>query len=428
MAGNSPNSIIHDALYGRVRFEEPLASLVRTPIVQRLRHVRLSNIDSLDMPGIANLSRYEHVLGVAHLATLVGFRNALPYIERVALEAAALLHDWAITSFGHLVEEAFQYVGAQFHHEARLAELAIGESDADIGGIRYRQILEGRENGLSTWIEKVVPRPAERRALMEGISASIQGCGRYGKVIAGTIDLDNIDNVSRMAFHMGILPDKALPARLAQSVIDVVEGDILFSSGSLVDIREWLKIRRAVYDRLMLSERDFAGKLMLLYATSEAFVQREINESDWSLTDDDFMSRLRRSPSKKVSETARRWYVGELWDTSPLMWMSGPRPKYTDLFDFSKELSEIVGRESFAYGISDKRDRQLRIRLAGDGQHVVGDDAAAKQWLLGFGSPVRQPWSRKDIGQALDLAARRFGSRMIASASVEGADELAWLN
>ena len=77
-----------DALYGRMSFPPEIAALILTPVVQRLRHVRLSNIDSLDMPAIANLSRFEHVLGTAHLASRVGvrasaFRSRAPSDGRV---------------------------------------------------------------------------------------------------------------------------------------------------------------------------------------------------------------------------------------------------------------------------------------------------------------------------------------------------------
>lgn len=80
--------------------------------------------------------------------------NGLTIAERLSLDAAAVLHDWAITAFGHLIEEAFQYVGASFEHETHLADLAASESDAaDIGGIEHRQILAGRELGLHQWLE-----------------------------------------------------------------------------------------------------------------------------------------------------------------------------------------------------------------------------------------------------------------------------------
>jgi len=97
-----------DTVYGETELGADLTALVASPVVQRLRHIRLSNIDSLDMPGIANISRYEHVLGVSHLVSRLGIYGRLPRDSRAALSAAALLHDWAITSYGHLVEEAFR--------------------------------------------------------------------------------------------------------------------------------------------------------------------------------------------------------------------------------------------------------------------------------------------------------------------------------
>jgi uncharacterized protein len=133
-----------DSLYGHIEFDSEISSLILKPIVQRLRHVRLSNINSLDLPGIANLSRFEHVLGAAYLASRVGFRNRLSHFHDLALQASALLHDWAITAFGHLVEEALQYVGTGFSHESRLSDIASGGLPEEVLGVQ-RQILFGRK-------------------------------------------------------------------------------------------------------------------------------------------------------------------------------------------------------------------------------------------------------------------------------------------
>ena len=136
-----------DSLYGDISLNESSSMLVSEPLVQRLRHVRLSNIDSIAMPGIAGLSRYEHVIGVAYLAQETGLSRRLSSRDMIALTAAALLHDWAITAFGHLIEEAFQYVGATFDHETKLYEMVIGDGHTEIGGTD-RQIYRGR-SGIS---------------------------------------------------------------------------------------------------------------------------------------------------------------------------------------------------------------------------------------------------------------------------------------
>jgi len=67
----------YDSLYGEVSLDSAIAELSRTPLMQRLRDVRLSNVDSIVMPGISNISRYEHSLGVAYVASRVAFAHTL---------------------------------------------------------------------------------------------------------------------------------------------------------------------------------------------------------------------------------------------------------------------------------------------------------------------------------------------------------------
>jgi HD superfamily phosphohydrolase len=207
-----------DPLYGRVVFDDALLALVRTATVQRLRHVRLSNIDSLDIPAIANLSRFEHILGVAHLSGQVGFRVGLNPHDYLVLRAAALLHDWAITSFGHLIEEALQYTGTRFDHEEKLGLILAGQDADDIGGADL-QILAGRETKLRDWARRF--GRGDDNALLHDVMMHIRGRGRMGRAISGDIDLDNIDSVFRMAFHMGLDVDRDTPRRLASAMVAV---------------------------------------------------------------------------------------------------------------------------------------------------------------------------------------------------------------
>ncbi|MDT1817734.1 HD domain-containing protein, partial [Acinetobacter baumannii] len=83
---------------------------------------------------MANISRFEHALGVATLAGKLQFFSTLSKYDRLLLQSSALLHDWAITAFGHLVEEAYAYAGAKFEHEGKLNELVMGDNYAEVGG------------------------------------------------------------------------------------------------------------------------------------------------------------------------------------------------------------------------------------------------------------------------------------------------------
>ncbi len=408
---------ILDSLYGEVSFDEDILSLIQLPVLQRLRHVRLSNIDSLNMPGIANLSRYEHVLGVGHLAGQLSFYNRLSREDRLALSASALLHDWAITSFGHLVEEALNYVGTGFHHENRLYEMVIGEDQEEIGGVE-RQILVGRQTKLLRWVRKVVG-PDRANEFLQGITNYMRGHGRFGRLICGDIDLDNIDSVFRMAYHMGLPVDRECPLRLARSILDVSgrNGNPVFRRSAEPDIVQWLSTRHAVYERLMLADADFTGKLMILYATVSAFEADEIGKLDWSLTDDELLQRLRTSAGEG-KETVKRWLAGELWNGTPLYWMAGRRPDFPEVLSFSRELSSALSRPCFAYCIKDKRDRLLKVRFEDGASEEFGTDSL--QWLFGVGSPVQRPFRVAEIDVVIDLAQMYFSTSVISAAREPG--------
>src|SRR3546814_4008878 len=97
--------------------------------------------------------------------------------------------------------------------------------------------------------------------------------------------------------------------------------------------------------------------------SSDLIENKDIVAEDWVLTDVDFLSRLASSSSAGVRETVARWRAGEAWDTTPLWWMPGQRPKYSELVSFSQELSDAVGRPCVAYGIKDKRERKLDFQF-----------------------------------------------------------------
>lgn len=401
-----------DPLYGRISFDDALLALIRTPTIQRLRHVRLSNIDSLDMPAIANLSRFEHVLGVAYLSGEVGFRSGLHPRENLVLRASALLHDWAITSFGHLVEEALQYVGTRFDHEEKLDQVLTRQDSDEVGGADL-QILVGRETGLRDWARRF--GDSGGGTLLHDVMLHIQGKGRMGRVIAGGIDLDNIDNVFRMAFHMGLDVDRNIPRRLARAMVGLRtdRGEPIFLRNAESDIESWRETRARVYEQLMLAERDFTGKLMMLYATIRAYQVGEITSVDWALVDYDFIARLLNSKTYDVVDTAKRWIAGELWDRTPLYWLSGERPDYPSILTFSEELTAELGRHCFAYAIKDKRERRLSI--AYDDGTLTEYGEAPKQWLLGVGSPRREHFTSIEVKRIFDYAQARFETQIVGT-------------
>lgn len=408
--------LIHDALYGRLDFDEDMLALISAPLVQRLRHVRLSNIDSIASPGIANISRFEHVLGVANLVAKLPFFAQLSKYDRLVVQASALLHDWAITAFGHLVEEAYAYAGAKFDHEGKLHELVMGDGGDDVGGVE-RQILGGRETGLKKWaVSCVGTKKAD--SLIYDITQTIVGGGQFGKLIAGSMDVDNVDNVFRVAYHLGLAFDKALPGRIVGSMcrIDTKSGEPIFNNDSAQLILAWVEMRERVYDHLMLAEPDFTSKMMLICAVVIAYREQEIANADWNLTDHELITRLRGSKNRECRDIVDRWLVGEYWDSSNLVWMRGDRPTFVQLNKFNEEVSKELGRKIFSYCIKDKRKRLLSITFEDDSNAVYGENST--QWLLGVGSPTRRAFTLLEESQFVNCAEKFFNTPCNAKANV----------
>jgi hypothetical protein len=171
----------------------------------------------------------------------------------------------------------------------------------------------------------------------------------------------------------------------------------------------------------MPAEPDFGLKIMIIYAAVEAQRIGELAAVDWHLTEVDFLQRLSNSSSSVVRDTINRWMTGEVWNTSPLRWMTGARPTHPELMDFSKAVSKALGRECLAYGIKDKRDREVHIEFDDGQSRTIGTDPDC--WLLGVGSPKRQAFTAAEATTILDLVAEKFGGGAISDSTARE-DEL----
>jgi len=409
-----------DPLYGESTLSDTLDALARQPVMQRLRQIRLSNIDSLGMPGIANVSRYEHSAGTAILAAKVGFSKGLSHSERIILEAAALLHDSAIPPFGHLVEEMFEYASAGVKHEERWSQLLGAPESQELGGLDL-QIFQGRQAGLVPWAKKTFRERSQ--ASLKEILDTIQGRGKFGRCICGDLDLDNLDNVTRAAFHMGLPTDKSLPMKIAESMIglDPVKG-VTFAGGSGELILEWLKTRKQVYERFMLCRADFVGKIMLIFAAILAYKRGYFTVRDWVLTDSEFINKLSTCKDKEVSGPVSSWLCNELWPLSELFWMQGDAPTYSHISEFSDVVSNQLERTCFVYRIKDKRTRELRIHFDDGGDIKLG--RKSEQWLLGVGSSLRESFTDAENKHLLDSACQFFSTEAVGKGNRDEAPTL----
>lgn len=285
---------IWDALYGKIEFSPLVYKCMLSPEVQRLREVRLCNINSLCITGSSNTNRYEHSVGTAYLAAInieatVQKHLKLTKKEKETFIIAALLHDAANGPFGHSYEYIMEKKG--FIPEQGLVDI-LGDvvstgTSAHKNTSPFETIFFGKLRVLNSTLNS---------SQKEEVSQIIAGRHPLSKLISDSIDLDNIDNVFRMAYHMGLNFRKEAPRKLAESMF-IEDGSVVFLQEAKTYLEEWYSVRQRVYKFLLLNPQEFAGKYMLTEAMDILFEcisqgKAEGRDIKWNYTDYQLMEEL----------------------------------------------------------------------------------------------------------------------------------------
>ncbi len=157
---------IKDPIYGYVQIPDNILPILDSWMVQRLRRIKQLIFVNLVYPS-ANHTRFEHSLGVMHLAGILSEHLGL---EKEFYQICGLLHDIGHGPFSHL-SELISLIFTGKSHEERAKEILKENSD----------LLENFD-----W-----------REIYREIS------GRGIGVISGDFDVDRLDYLSRDAYHTG---------------------------------------------------------------------------------------------------------------------------------------------------------------------------------------------------------------------------------
>jgi HD superfamily phosphohydrolase len=165
---------IRDPVHGYVKLEGLALELADTPQMQRLRWIKQLGLANLVYPG-ANHTRFEHSLGVYHLAGVLSDHLGLEEEDKLKIGVAALLHDVGHGPLSHATEAALApYLRKE--HESIIDLLRKGE---------LGDVLDS--HGL---------HPSEIQSLVNG--------SRLGQIVSGEIDVDRMDYLIRDAHYTGV--------------------------------------------------------------------------------------------------------------------------------------------------------------------------------------------------------------------------------
>jgi HD superfamily phosphohydrolases len=136
-----PERIYRDSVHNIINIDSDtvegrlLVALIDTPEFQRLRRVRQLGLAYFAYQS-AEHSRFTHSLGAGHLATRILDKLSRKYKisddDRIAVRAAALLHDIGHGAFSHVIESILGFHHEQFTIDAVLCvETGVGSVLAD---------------------------------------------------------------------------------------------------------------------------------------------------------------------------------------------------------------------------------------------------------------------------------------------------------
>ena len=278
---------LFDRIYGQIKFPSIIKDVLDCPGLLRLREVRMANIPFLSFPSFSAVTRYEHSIGVCHLAELFANRVGLSEKDKIEVMLAALYHDAATPPFAHAMEEVLNELFG-FNHEEKLREIIIGKSK-NLGGQLTQVYL-----GHSLKLHKICQRKECRKLGLDiyriaDLAAGTDKDPLGDLVCSKDIDLDNIDNVIRSASAMGIQEFNPNIAEVLAQSFTFDGTKIKINEVFFQYIKKWQKLRATLYGMIFASLRDFALQSMLKDAVRrlcQNSSEYKLYETDWSFTDD----------------------------------------------------------------------------------------------------------------------------------------------
>jgi len=242
--------IINDPVFGFINIQSELVfDLIEHPFLQRLRRIKQLGFSYLVFPG-ANHSRFEHVLGASHL-----MRQAISVLrlkgheitdeEADAVTVAILLHDIGHAPFSHVLENTL--VDIQ-HEEVSL--LLMNELNRQFDGRLTLAIEIFRNRYKKNFLHQLV---------------------------AGQLDMDRLDYLSRDSFFTGVAEGVVGIDRIIK-MLNVWNDQLAVDLKGIYSIEKFLIARRLMYWQVYLHKTVVSAESLLINVLRRAKVLAQSGE------------------------------------------------------------------------------------------------------------------------------------------------------
>ncbi len=317
---------IIDPIHDFIRVYDHELEIIDNPIFQRLRRIKQLSGAHLTYPA-AQHTRFEHSLGVMHIASQAGYvlkeKGILKSHEIKILRLAGLLHDIGHGPFSHLFEEIIQQkkISHEDFGKAIILKSEIGDTLT--------------KNGFDKkFITKVAFGESKYQYLNE--------------IISGTLSADMMDYLLRDGYFTGAEHAKIDHKRLTQS-LDVHKKKLALERSALYSFESMMYSRYQMFKAVYFHKTVRAAEVMMIEALrlsddEYGFTSFNINEFV-KLTDEYILSLLLSSKSSKLRKARQ---LAEDYQNRKLL-----KCVYERIFT-SKTLLEQIKTDEIRYSLSKK--------------------------------------------------------------------------
>ncbi len=277
---------IIDPIHDFIRVYDHELKIIDNPIFQRLRRIRQLSGAHLTYPA-AQHTRFEHSLGVMHIASQAGEalreKGILKQDDIEKLRLAGLLHDIGHGPFSHLFEEIIQK--KKISHE-------------DFGKNIILKSAIGDTLSQNGYDKKTITKIAFGDSKLQYLN----------EIVSGALSADMMDYLLRDGYFTGAEHAKIDHKRLTQS-LDVHKKKLALEKSALYSFESMMHSRYQMFKAVYFHKTVRAAEVMLLEAlrlSDDEFGFTSFNLNEYTkLTDEYVLSMLLTSKSSKLKRAKK---------------------------------------------------------------------------------------------------------------------------
>jgi HD superfamily phosphohydrolase len=249
-----------------------LVELIDTPEFQRLRRIRQLGLAYFAYQS-AEHSRFTHSLGAGHLATRIldklSHKYKISAEDRVAVRAAALLHDVGHGAFSHVIESILG-----FHHEQFTIDAALS-----------------CETGIGRVLKEFSPEIAANVAsIIRGDFHNVA----LAQIVSSQLDADRMDYLLRDSLMTGAKYGVYDLEWVIKSIeMDEQAGHLYVSAPGIYAVEDYLQARYYMFRQVYFHRTLRSAEAVLKVLLRRALDLYQENEAIWYRPDSAFEKVLR---------------------------------------------------------------------------------------------------------------------------------------